>query len=303
MPLSMFYFLAVAAINILMSWSLYLPYRAQQLHFMTVANMTISGYLGAYAALNWGWPFALILLAGIVIGGIVGFVTSIAIGDAPAFAVVIVGFTFIYITKTIVENMDAFGGTMGLFGIPMVAGTPGANRWLLFAIAWSMVFLVGFFIHRFDNSRLGRAASAIFVDKTLAASFGVNIKRMGMGLQTAGSAIGGMCGVLYAFTMRSLFPEFFTFHYIGIAMTMLFIGGYTTLWGVLLAVPILWGLPFLLPEAVQSWRIVIYGVLLITILLLKPEGIITRPLIRRVQEVLGRRRAPAKAGTDAKEGT
>lgn len=285
MPLSLYYFLAVAAINILMSWSLYLPYRAQQLHFMTVANMTISGYIGAYAALNWGWPFAAVLVTGIVLGALVGFVTSFAIGDAPAFAVVIVGFTFIYITKTIVENMDAFGGTMGLFGIPMIAATPGASRWLMFAISWSLVFVVGFFIHRFDNSRLGRAASAIFIDKNLAASFGVNIKTMGMGLQTAASAIGGMSGVLYAFTMRSLFPEFFTFHYIGIAMTMLFIGGYTTQWGVLLAVPILWGTPFLLPESVQSWRIVIYGVLLIVILVVKPEGIITRPLIRRIGQI------------------
>jgi len=291
MPLSIFYFLAIAGINILMSWSLYLPYRVQQLHFMTVANMTISGYIGAYAALTWGWPFAAVLILGIFLGALVGFVTSFAIGDAPAFAVVIVGFTFIYITKTIVENVDAFGGTMGLFGIPKIAATPGGHRWVMFAVIWVSVAVVGALIHRFDSSRLGRASSAIFVDKNLAASFGVDVKKMGMGLQAAGSAIGGLCGVLYAFTMRSLFPEFFTFHYIGIAMTMLFIGGYTTLWGVLLAVPILWGLPFLLPEAVQSWRIVIYGVLLVVILLIKPEGIITRPLLRRVGSLLGRGRS------------
>ncbi len=290
MPLSIFYFLAVAGINILMSWSLYLPYRVQQLHFMTVANMTISGYIGAYAALNWGWPFAAVLLLGVLLGALVGFVTSFAIGDAPAFAVVIVGFTFIYITKTIVENMDAFGGTMGLFGIPKIAATPGGHRWIMFAVIYASVIVVGALIHRFDTSRLGRATSAIFVDKNLAATFGVDVKKMGMGLQTAASAIGGLCGVLYAFTMRSLFPEFFTFHYIGIAMTMLFIGGYTTQWGVLLSVPILWGLPFLLPESVQSWRIVIYGVLLVVILLIKPEGIVTRPLIRRVGTLLGARK-------------
>lgn len=290
MSLSLFYFLAVAAINILMSWSLYLPYRAQQLHFMTVANMTISAYLGAYAALHWGWPFALILVVGTLVGALIGLVTSLAIGDAPAFAVVIVGFTFIYITKTVVENVDALGGTMGIFGIPLVAATPGAGRWVIFGVAWSLVAVVGFFIHRFDRSRLGRAASMIFIDRDFAASFGVSIKKVGMGLQTAGSAIGGMCGVLYAFTMRGLSPDFFTFRYVGIAMTMLFIGGYTTPWGVLLAVPILWGAPFLFPESVQSWRIVIYGVLLIVILVLKPEGIITRPLLKRLGQV-GKKRS------------
>jgi len=41
----LFYYLAVAAIYILMSWSFYLPYRVVQLHFMTVANMEISAYV------------------------------------------------------------------------------------------------------------------------------------------------------------------------------------------------------------------------------------------------------------------
>lgn len=289
MGLTTFYFLAVAGIHTMMAWALYLPYRVQQLHFMTIANMTISGYFAAYATLTWGWPFLAVVVAGILIGALVGFLTSFGIGDAPAFAVVIVGFTYIYISKTIVENVDALGGTLGLFGIPMVAGSPQANRWLLFAVTWFAVLVIGALIHRFDNSRLGRAASAIFTDKTLAAALGVNIKKMGMGIQTAASAIGGLCGVLYAFIYRGLFPDFFTFHYIGIAMSMLFIGGYTTQWGVLFAVPILWGLPFLLPEALQSYRIVMYGVLLIAILLVKPEGLITRPLIRRVIGIFGGR--------------
>ena len=90
MPLPLYYFLAISAIYILMTWSLYLPYRMMQLHFLTVANMTISGYFGAYAALHWGWPFGLVFPIGIVIGLLVGFFISLAIGDAPCFAVVIV---------------------------------------------------------------------------------------------------------------------------------------------------------------------------------------------------------------------
>ena len=36
------------------------------------------------------------------------------------FAVVIVGFTFIYLTKTVIENIEAFGGPLGIFNIPKV---------------------------------------------------------------------------------------------------------------------------------------------------------------------------------------
>lgn len=290
MPLPMYYFLAVTAIYILLSWSIYLPYRVMHLHFMSVANMTISGYLGAYAALSWGWPFMLVLVVGIVVGAFVGWITSFAIGDAPTFAVVIVGFTYIYISKTVVENTDALGGTLGLFNIPSIHSDPSTSKLLLLIIVYLFVILMGFLIHRFENSRLGRAASAIFVDHQLAKSFGINVKRTGMFLQTWSSAMGGASGVLYAYLMRNLFPDFFTFHLIGIAMTMLFVGGYATMWGGLLAAPLLWGGPLLFPPEIASWRIVIYGTILVVMLVLKPEGLITRPLVYRIESYFRRRR-------------
>lgn len=266
-----------------MSWSFYLPYRIGQLHFMTVANMTISGYFGAVAALHWNWPFLLVFLVGLGLGALVGYLTSYAIGDAPCFAVVIVGFTFIYITKTVVENIEFLGGSYGLFGLP------GLNKNFLLIFAYVFISIVGFFVYRFDHTRLGRAASAIFVDKTLAASFGVRAKTLGRLLQTAASGIGGASGVLYIYFMRSLSPEYFTFHLVGACMTMLFVGGYTTQWGVVLAAPLLYGIPLLFPPEIASWRIVIYGVLLIVVLVLKPEGIITRKFIHKIETVLSRR--------------
>lgn len=276
MSLSLYYFLAITAVYILMTWALYLPYRVAHLHFMVVANMAISGYFGGYAAINWNWPFLAVFITGFLIGALVSFIVSIAIGDAPTFAVVIVGFTFIYITKTAIENWELVGSTMGMFGIPMV------KHILLYA--YIFVLITGFLIYRFDHSRLGRASSAIFINRDLATSFGVNTKYLGMFLQTWAGAIGGATGVLYGFIMNSLFPNFFTFHIIGTTMTMLFLGGYTTLWGPLLAAPILWGAPLLLPTEVASWRQIIYGILLIVILLLRPEGAVTRPFIVRLQK-------------------
>jgi branched-chain amino acid transport system permease protein len=65
-------------------------------------------------------------------------------------------------------------------------------------------------------------------------------------------------------------------------MTILFVGGYTTPWGALLAAPFLWGLPLILPESLQPWKNVFYASMLIFIILVKPEGIITRPVLRRI---------------------
>ncbi|MEI6876987.1 MAG: branched-chain amino acid ABC transporter permease, partial [Spirochaetota bacterium] len=236
-------------------------------------------------------PFGLALLIGFALGGLIGWIVSLFIGDAPTFAVVIVGFTFIYITRTVIENTKAVGGSLGMFGLPNIAATPAGHRTTILLILGAMILIVGFLISRFERTRLGRAASAIFVDKDLAASLGVNIKGMGMLLQTFSCTIAGGLGVIYGFMYKSLYLSFFDFSLVGIAMTVIFVGGYATMWGPLLLAPILYGLPLLFPAAVQSWRIVIYGALLVFVLVLKPEGFITRRFVHGVESFLsGNRR-------------
>jgi branched-chain amino acid transport system permease protein len=286
--LPFYYFLSITAVNILMSWALYLPYRIAHLHFIIVANMAISGYTAAYMVMTWHLPFGFALALGFLIGGIVGYVVALFIGDAPTFAVVIVGFTFIYIARTVIENTEAVGGTMGMFGLPNIGGSPGIHRWTIIAVLYALVLGVGFLIHRFDHSQLGRAASAAFVDQELATSLGIDIKKLGMLLQTFSCTLAGGCGVLYGFIYKSFHLDYFTFHLVGILMTVIFVGGYATLWGVVLAAPVLYGVPLIFPPEIASWRIVIYGVLLILVLVLKPEGFITPRFVHAIETFLSR---------------
>jgi branched-chain amino acid transport system permease protein len=273
-----------------MTWAIYLPYRVAHLHFITIANMAISGYLAGFLVMSLKLPFFWALLIGFAVGGIIGYIVSLFIGDAPTFAVVIVGFTFIYITRTVIENLPAVGGTMGMFGLPNIGNSPAAHRYIILAILYGLVLLVGFLIHRFDSSRLGKAASAVFVDKDLATSLGVDIKKVGQLLQVFSCLVAGGTGVLYGFIYKSFHLDFFTFHLVGVFMTTIFVGGYTTLWGSLLMAPVLYGLPLLFPKEIQSWRMVIYGVILILILVLKPEGFITRKFVYNIGIRLSRKR-------------
>jgi len=260
---------------------------------MAVANMEISAYAAAMLALGLGFPFWLVLIIGTALGALLGFIVSLGIGAAPCFSVVIVGFTVMYLSRTVIENVAALGGPLGIFNIPKVLETSADNRLFLLGICLACVLVVGFFIYRFEHSRFGRAASSIFVDRSIAVSQGVDVKRMGMLLQTWSSAIGGLCGVLYAFIMRSISPNHFTFSIIGTCMTMLFVGGYTTPWGILIAAPILWGFPLVLPEFLQSWNIVIYGVLLIFVLVIRPEGFVRRSFVVELEKrIRGSRHRP-----------
>jgi branched-chain amino acid transport system permease protein len=267
-----------------------------QLHFLAVANMVISAYFGAIlsgavvsgsqgeisAVLSLHWSFPAVLLAATLLGGLIGFLVSLTIGDAPCFAVVIVGFTFMYLFKTIVENTGFLGKTMGMFNVPRIINSTQRNRIFLVLVIYFAVILTGFFIRWFDKSSLGRAASVIFVDRNLAVSLGIDVKKTGMILQTLSSALGGLAGVFYLYVTRSISPGFITFHNLGLFMTILFVGGYTTQWGALLAAPVLWGLPLILPEDLQPWKNVFYAFMLIFIIMVKPEGIITRPALRRI---------------------
>jgi branched-chain amino acid transport system permease protein len=291
-------YLTIAAIYILCSWAIYLPYRMGHLHFMMIANMVISAYIGAVFSgavvsgsqvqaainLNLHWPFLLVLLVGVAVSALVGFLVSLAIGDAPCFAVVIVGFAFMYLTKAVAENTTALGRTFGMFRVPRVVEglSNSGNRLFMVILVYLIVLIVGFLIYRFDQSKLGRSSASIFIDRDLAVSLGVDVKKMGIFLQTVSSGLGGLAGILYLYTLRAISPTFITFHNVGLFMTMLFVGGYTTQWGPLLAAPILWGIPLIMPESLQVWKNVFYAVVLIGILMVKPEGVITRPLLRQM---------------------
>jgi branched-chain amino acid transport system permease protein len=282
MPLPLYYFLSITAVNILMTWSLYLPYRVGQLHFLSVAAMAISGYGAAYMVMSLHLPFWLALLAGFLAGLVLGAVVGIFTAEAPTFTVVIVGFAFISLTRTAVKNIAALGGTLGLFDLPYLGQSPSAHRWIMLAILAMLLLLVGGGLLRFERSRLGRAASVVFADRKLASTLGIDVRSLAMLLQTASTALAGACGVLYAFIYRNIGPDFFGFALIGTYMTILFVGGYATPWGTLIAAPVLYGVPAILPSALASWTIVIYGGLLMIVLVARPEGLVTRKLVSSI---------------------
>jgi branched-chain amino acid transport system permease protein len=124
------------------------------------------------------------------------------------------------------------------------------------------------------------------MDKELAASLGVDIRGLGRLLQTVSCTVAGGAGVLYGFIYKSFHLDFFTFALVGIAMTVIFVGGYATQWGTVVLAPILYGVPLLFPPSIQEWRIVIYGALLVLVLVLKPEGFITRRFVFSIESFL-----------------
>jgi branched-chain amino acid transport system permease protein len=267
-----------SVIYILLSWAIYLPYRCGQLYLAPIYCMAAGAYFSAYAATAWGWPTFLAILSAPVAGAIAAFIPALGLRQALGFTVAIASMALIVVSQTIIRNLAFLGKSAGLFGIPHTEH--------MLPIALLILVMAGFFVHRIDQSRFGRAAETLMIDPHLAASFGINMSNISVFLQVASGVLSGLAGAIFAFTVGSLFPDAFGLHQLLNIFIIVFVGGTYTMWGSLIFAPILWGIPLILPESIARSKDLIYGGLLIAILIARPEGVIGRPMIAGFRKYL-----------------
>ena len=137
-------------------------------------------------------------------------------------------------------------------------------------------------------SKLGRAWMAIREDETAASAMGINLVTTKLWAYGIGAALGGMAGVYHGARIGSIFPASFQF-YISISLLcMVIIGGMGNVWGAILGAITIEGLNFwLLPSMtgwaqaaglnidLTSWNMLIFGVLLVVMMLFRPQGFIS----------------------------
>jgi branched-chain amino acid transport system permease protein len=275
MSLYMVYYLEFVAAFILLTWALYIPFRAGQLYNGPVYCMAIGGYFAAFAAREWGWPFILVVFGAILLGTLFGFIPALGFARTTGIATAMASIALIFIIQSVLRNVEFLGGPRGLWNIPKVEH--------LLPASWAIVFIVGIFVYRLDHSRIGKALEAMLVDPDLAATMGVNTIWIRVLALTISSAIGSLAGVIFAFTLRTIYPETFGFSLLLYVWTILYVGGRYTMWGALIATPILWGLPQWVPNQVAEYTNILYGALLVVILLLRPQGLINRELLLRIR--------------------
>lgn len=272
MTLTAISFLTFVAIYILLSWAYYLPYRSGQIYVAFVVTMLLGAYSSAYLVRDMGWPFPLASLTAVGIGALASYVMGLGLARLRILQVNVATLALIFIAQTVVRNLDFLGGNVGLFYIPQVT--------YLLAFAWVAVVIIGVFIYRLEQSRIGRALEVIAIDEGLASSLGVNIRKLRVFTQTCSGILGAIAGVIYAFAMNTIQVTAFSFGLLLSIICFVFIGGTTSMWGIAVFVPILWAIGIFLPPGIAAWKYCIYGILLVVILVLRPQGAIDRPVLR-----------------------
>jgi branched-chain amino acid transport system permease protein len=255
--------------------------------------------------------FWLLLLAAGAFAGlwgvIIGAPTLRLRGDY--LAIVTLGFGEI-IPRLFVNGDNIFGynltnGTVGIKGIdsPGIPFVP-SKAWQQFGTLdlspWYYTILVLVLITIFVNirlrdSRLGRAWVAVREDETAAAAMGVNLVTTKLWAYALGAVFGGLAGAFYGAFIKSIFPSSFSFNVSVLVLCMVILGGMGNIYGVILGAIMLQGINFYLLPQVNEWvhaigdalsspllsnadipkyNFFLFGVLLVVMMLLRPEGII-----------------------------
>ena len=285
------YFLILVIVYILLVWGALIPFRAGLLYNGTVYCMAIGGYVAGFLSKNFDLPFIVCVLAAILVGLILGFIPALGFARTNGIVTAISSMALIFILESVIRNLDFLGGSTGMTGIHK------ENHLLLWAVILLIIF--GVFLYRLNNSRIGRAWEAIQTDPQMAQSLGVNTFWMTVAALTLSSVFSATAGAVYAFNMRVLYPGTFSFTFLLNIMTMLFVGGRYTQWGAIISCPLLWSISVFMPTSIQKLSNYIYAVILILILMLRPEGIVTRRMTNKVKNFftakLPRRGQNAKA--------
>jgi branched-chain amino acid transport system permease protein len=241
--------------------------------------MAVGAYSSAYFSVNYGirlaaalgdgtlgWVIA--LLAATLVGATCAAVAGLVVGvpslrlKGDYLAIVTLGFGQIIVV--FLNNIEAIGGARGYSGIPIVK-----SFFWIFLIAILTIVIVFNIVH----SAFGRALISIREDEIAAEAMGVNTTRYKVMAFVISSALAGAGGVLFAHFDGYLNPKSFEFIKSFEILIMIILGGLGSIVGSVLGAILL----TVLPEALRSfaqYRMVIYALLLIILMITRPQGLL-----------------------------
>lgn len=218
-------------------------------------------------------------LAALLAGGMTAATAGLFVG-APSLrlkgdylAIVTLGFG--QIIAVVFRNIEPLGGALGLNGIPAYT-----NLFWAFATAAFTVYVITTMV----NSTYGRGFLATHDDEVAAESMGINTTRYKIVAFVIGAFFAGIAGGLLGHFTLTINPKGFDFTKSIEIVVMVIVGGMGRTGGVILAAVIL----TLLPEGLRTlagvspslrWigevRPLLYSILLIVLMLARPQGLFT----------------------------
>lgn len=254
---------------------------------ISVGHSVFFGF-GAYAvgliSAQLGLPPLVSILLGTVVAGVAGAAIGIPSIRIKGTSLTIVTLVAAAVFPSVLNMFSSItGGTQGMRvkRIEVGAGSILAvDQWRYYVVLIVLI-LVALAIVFLDRSRIGRQLRALGDNEIAAATFGVHSARLRIGIFTASAAITGLAGALFAVTNGFLSSGTSYVTILGSIelLTALVIGGRAILLGPLLGAAIAELVPAQIGRSAPQLAYLVYGVILIVILLLAPQGLTSiRPM-------------------------
>ena len=299
-------------ISIVAAYSFFAPFKTGQVSLGQAGFMAVGAYTSAVLTQKFGFPF----LVSIPIAGLFAGIVGVAVGF-PALRIkgvylLLLTLGFSEIVSVIVLSWSYVGGAQGYRFIPY------NPRTLEYVVVVIVVLIIIF--GRLERSSLGRAMDSIHQDETAAEVMGIDVVRMKLFAFGGGAAIAGVAGALYAH--QATFIDSLTFNIMLAVELLIFVvvGGGSTYWGPLVGAVMMSLLPEFL-RTLREWlelvpvqwtevfpvnrvyeflhgfldfenakRLIVYGLILIVMMIFRPDGILTRDSLPRSPLARWRRR-------------
>ncbi len=245
----------------------------------------IGAYIGTFFLMQFNLPFVVIALLVMLATGLTSILISFASVKLKGDYFILATLGFQMVVYTILYNwIDVTRGPYGIPGIPSIKlfGIWSLNSiYAYFILAVVVAGLVAWLFSRIQRSPYGRILKAIRTDELSAQSLGRNTTRLKTWAFFISAAFAGVAGLIYASYVSYIDPTSFTLDESIFIITALFIGGIgSRVWGPIAGAAVVVILPELLrfvglPDAVAAnLRQVIYGLVLIVLMFVRPQGLL-----------------------------
>jgi branched-chain amino acid transport system permease protein len=272
------------------------------------ALLAVGGYVTALAMTDHNWSFWPSALASMAITAGAGALIALPAFRVSAwyFALITLAFADV-VGGLLVEWGGLTHSFAGVVGIPMpsLAGhelSPAQLFWLVAAIDVACFLMIANLI----RGRFGRGLVALRDNEAAARVSGISLVRLKLFAFVVSAAVTGLAGAFYAVQKSVITPDDFTADVSIFFLIVVVLGGSGRLWGPAIGTLAFFVVPELL-TSLQSWRLLIYGVVLLALMLFAPHGLegairtgwaklVARPKIRSAVQATPPTANPAAAG-------
>ncbi|MFQ5812338.1 MAG: branched-chain amino acid ABC transporter permease [Anaerolineae bacterium] len=208
--------------------------------------------------------FPLTLIAGGLLASVGALVVAIPSFRTRGDYLAIISLAFMFIVKSVIENLEIIGGPRGFMNQPKWANLPTVFAWMAICV-WM--------IYNFTRSTIGKAMCAVRDDETAAEAMTVNTRRTKMVTFLFAAFWAGVAGGLFAHVIGYINPGTFGVYKLSEILAMVYLGGLNSVVGSIAGAA---GLQLLMEvlRPLQLFKWIVIPVLLIVLMIRRPMGLI-----------------------------